>query len=114
MTFPFMSPLRQVKATLGTYPTASYSDLESRKEHFYQFALDWPSVVQDFAAAGFYLAKIDFLDGVKGAKDELAWIKPFLQPIYDGRSHPEMRGGLDQILEPVAAHIARIVFRKLT
>ena len=66
----------------------------------------------DFARLGFYLQEIDYLDGIKGAKDEMAWLKPFLQPIYDGHN-PELRGGLDTVLAPIAPHIVRLVLRKL-
>ncbi len=112
ISFPYMSPLRKLKAKLGCY----HSDL--KKEHdkglatFYQFALDWKLVVQDLHNLGFSLQESIPWDGIKGLKDELTWLKPLLQPIYDGKKHQRLRPYIDQIFTPTTSHSIILVMKK--
>ena len=50
-------------------------------------------------------------DGIKGFKDELTWLKPVLQPIYDGKILQMIRPLLDVFFKPLASHCALLVLR---
>lgn len=82
LTFPYMSPLRKLKARFGLYPKW---DKEQSPTHFYQFALNHKSVIQDFTRYGFELVQAKPRDGLKGTKDEVKVLKGLLQELYDYR-----------------------------
>lgn len=84
ITFPYMSPLRKIKARLNKYSDFDPSNFE--KETFYQFALNHKKVIEHFEKKGFALIQRSPLDGAKGLKDEIAILRPFLQKIYDSKS----------------------------
>jgi SAM-dependent methyltransferase len=78
LSFPYMSPLRRLKAKL-----CLYDDFKGEgKENFYQFALDPGIVIKDFEAVGFKLLDKKPASGSKGIKDEVSMFKPLLQKLY--------------------------------
>lgn len=112
VSFPYMSSLRRLKLKLRGYPISHTGALEDRKDTFYQFALDWKAVLQDFQQLGFTLKATKPFDGIKGFKDELTWFKPWLQPIYDWKAHKRLRPRLDKLFIPFASHCILLVMQK--
>jgi SAM-dependent methyltransferase len=113
LTFPYMSPLRRLKARLGIYQPYDKHDEPSG---FYQFALDAKVVAEDFNKLGFQLVMQKGLSGLKGVKDEVKLVRLPLQSLYDFRGSSLIVRGfrwfLDQVMSPVAGHICLMVFRR--
>lgn len=115
LSFPYLSPLRKIKAKLNLYP--EIEKLTGRqRERFYQFALDEQTAINDFTAAGFKLLRKKPIDGLKGFKDEVTFLKPILQRLYNYKgSNLLIRGlsyGLGKVLATFAGHQIFIVFQK--
>lgn len=112
ITFPYMSPLRKLKARLGMYPESHQHD--HTIGNFYQFALDDGKVTKDLRRSGFRLIGRKPFDGVKGMKDEIGFLKPFLQKIYDGRNVAlKVINMLISIMSSsFASHSILLIFRK--
>ncbi|MEW6068857.1 MAG: class I SAM-dependent methyltransferase [Nitrospirota bacterium] len=109
ITFPYMSPLRKCKVSLGLY-NRDVDNCETDK--FYQFALDYNKVIFDLKAIGFtFVEKVPF-DGVKGFKDEVKVSKPLLQKIYDGKILQRYRATIDKLLKPFASHMMLLVMQR--
>lgn len=114
ITFPYMSPLRKIKARLGYYP--KFEAKKFNKEKFYQFALDTDSVIKKFEQLGFKLQSKRSFDGLKGLKDEIEnkfW-KNIFKNIYESDNFilKITRIALYFILAPFAGHIRLLVFKK--
>ncbi len=113
LTFPYMSPLRRLKAKLGLYE--EFNRDREGKENFYQFALDPETVIKDFEAMGFELLKKETGSGVKGFKDEVRIFKPLLQRLHDyqGKSFWVRGFGfvLNKLLATFAGHKLFLVLR---
>ena len=113
LTFPYMSPVRRLKARLDQYP-----QLTSVEEPagFYQFALDHRAVVKDFTGNGFRLVTTKPLAGLRGGKDEIAWGRQWLRDLYDYRGKSlwrrGVRFGLEQLMLPVASHSILLVLQR--
>ncbi|MBI2868951.1 MAG: class I SAM-dependent methyltransferase [Chloroflexi bacterium] len=111
VSFPNMSPLRKIKARLGRYPELNGGE---EPEHFYQFILDTADVVDSFRTAGFRLVAKKPLDGLKGVKDEVAFLKPALQRLYDYRGGSRLLTGIralsSSLLAGLAGHSVFLVF----
>ncbi|MCI5210274.1 MAG: class I SAM-dependent methyltransferase [Candidatus Electrothrix sp. ATG2] len=119
ISFPYMSPLRRVKGFMRMYPVRDSDYLERRKNEFYQFALRHDVVIGELEKLGFSLQEISAFDGIKGFKDEVAWARPFLQKVYDGKVLTgkftrHIRGYLDSVFKLFAAHCIFLVFQKKT
>lgn len=114
MTFPYMSPLRKLKAFLGLYK--KYVD-GNGLDNFYQFALDHRRVISDLNDIGFILKEVAPFDGIKGFKDEVSFVKNPLQRLYDyhgkNRHIYDIRQKLDMLFRPFASHCILLVFQKL-
>src|SRR3989338_7232886 len=112
VTFPYMSPLRRFLARRCVYALRDSRQEKEMKDTFYQFALDLNFVKQIFEQYGFVMKECSFRDGVKGLKDEVGWIRPLLQPVYE--SHRAVarivRYFLDIFLRRWSGHIAVCVF----
>jgi SAM-dependent methyltransferase len=112
LTFPYMSPLRRLKAKLGLYQEFNGSVNES----FYQFALNSDAVIRDFEASGFKLIAKTAYDGIKGFKDEFSLFKGWLQKLYDYQGKNWVVRGfrfeLNGLLAILSGHIIFLVFRK--
>jgi SAM-dependent methyltransferase len=113
VTFPYMSPLRRVKAFLRCYLLWQEDGVPAS---FYQFALDHRRVVDDFREWGFELVRARSLDGLKGTKDEIVSLKRWLQSLYDYRgaswSIRGFRAILSSALALVAGHSMLLVLRR--
>ncbi len=112
LTFPYMSPLRKLRASLGTYPTWT-GDGESLSS-FYQFGLDHRRVAHDFEAAGFALvAQRPFL-GVSGLEEELPQRLARLVGLTrgGGRLRRAVRAALAVVSTSFASHCMLLVLRR--
>jgi SAM-dependent methyltransferase len=112
LTVPVMSPLRKVKVRLKKY--TEYKESEEMRENFYQFAFDPKDVINDLESRGFKLVDVKPYDGVKGLKDEVLILKPFLQRIYDKKNHSSdlVKRILDIAFRHFANHMCLFVMRK--
>lgn len=112
VTFPYMSPLRKIKAKLGLYERFDENTFD--KSRFYQFALNPSRVISDFEKSGFTLIKEKPLTGLKGMKDEVAFLERPLQYIYDGKSFIFKVVGyaISLMLSRFSGHAVLLVFRK--
>lgn len=113
VSFPTMSPIRKLKAKLGFYKRHSYNELNIKMDSFYQFALNHENVINDFTEYGFKYIEHDFMDGIKGMKDELLFTKPILQRVYDGKLLKKYRWFIDEKLRKSFGHMSLCVFIKL-
>lgn len=113
ITFPYMSPLRQLKVKIGRYPCITVNDAKSKCETFYQFAFSDKRVRQDLEQNGFRLVEQMSFDGIKGFKDEVTLVKPWLQEVYDGNRGKLYRSLLDATLRLFAGHIVLFVMQKV-
>lgn len=82
LTFPWMSPLRQLRARLGRYPKINSVQ---EKGGFYEFMLDERSVIKELESQGFTCVEKYPYDALKGMKDEIAFLQPILQRLYKSR-----------------------------
>lgn len=112
LTFPHMSPLRKLKVFLNRYPYLP-DDFVLRHNEFYQFALDVEKTKKQFKLLGFEVLHSERLDGVKGLKDELLYLKPMLQRIYDSRwfLFRVVKKILDKLLKKWCGHSVLLVLR---
>lgn len=84
ITFPYMSPIRKLKARSGKYRLWNQ---EMSKKNFYQFALDKNDVIKDLEQLGFKLIDEKPFDGVSGLRKEVKSLSFILEPLsrYSGR-----------------------------
>ena len=111
VTFPYMSPLRKIKAKLGLYKR--FEEKTFDRNSFYQFGLNAAAVIKDFETLGFIFVKEKPLTGLKGMKDEVYFLKKPLQYLYDGKSF-FFRGlsyVISSILSPFSGHAVLLIFR---
>lgn len=112
LTFPYMSPLRRLKAKLSLYKEFKGEG----KENFYQFALDPETVIKDFETIGFKLLDKKPTSGLKGFKDEVSMFKPILQKLFDYQGKSLWINGFSFVLDKVlatfgAGHMIFLVFK---
>jgi len=116
LTFPYMSPLRKLKAKFNLYK--KYDDNTSKLDGFYQFALDAVLVEKNFKKYGFVLESGKPWDGIKGLKDEVSLIKPILQCLYDYRGRISyihyLKPVLSNILSHFSGHMMLLIFKKVS
>lgn len=112
LTFPYMSPLRKLKAKLGMYPLLTEENFD--KDKFYQFALNSKNVIKRFESFGFELIKEKPYSGFKGLKDESGIFRPFFQRIYDNSSLPAklVSYALTILFSPFTSHATVLILRK--
>ncbi len=112
LTFPYLSPLRRLKAFLKIYP--DFDEAHFNKEKFYQFGLDPKKVENNLKKLGFSLVYTERLDGFKGLKDEVGFLKKPLQKIYDHQSFIAKALGffISKLCTPFCAHSILLVFKK--
>ena len=80
LAFPYMSPLRKIKACLRMY---EFQETGLLSDDFYQFALDHKNVIRTFNKKGFRLVKIRPFDYESGVKQELSQrISKFLNKLF--------------------------------
>lgn len=112
VTFPYMSPLRKIKARLGLYERFNKNTFD--KTRFYQFALNASRVINDFEKCNFTLVKNNPLTGLKGMKDEVTFLKRPLQYLYDRKGFIFQVVGyaVSLMLSRFSGHAVLLVFRK--
>lgn len=112
LTFPYVSPLRKIKAFFGKYSEFNFKDFD--KDLFYQFALNSKKTQKDIEVLGFTLVKKKSFDGIKGLKDEVSITKKPLQKIYDSKNILVQGFGfiLSRILAPLTSHSILLIFKK--
>jgi SAM-dependent methyltransferase len=112
LTVPVMSPLRKVKVKLKKYP--EYKESKEMRENFYQFVFDPRDVINNLKSRGFKLLDVKPYDGIKGLKDEVLILKPFLQYLYDKKNRASnlVKKMLDIALRRFANHICLFIMRK--
>ncbi len=112
LTFPYMSPLRRLKAKFKKYPLFNPNDFD--QNNFYQFALNNKNVQKDLANLNFKLIQKIPFDGLKGLKDEIAITKSFLQKLYDSQNIFLQGIGfvISHITAPFASHSILLIFKK--
>jgi len=110
VTFPAFSKLRQMKARRGQYPL--FDEAHFEKEKFYQFALDPKFVVQQFESLGFISREVYALDGIKGLKDEVKFLRPLLQFIYNSKLLPMkvLRELINRLFRKFSGHSTLCIF----
>jgi len=113
LTFPYMSPVRRLKVFLKKYERISGKNFKG----FYQYVLDAREVESYFNKIGFKVIKRLPLDGIKGMKDEVLFLKPILGKLYSIRSNnffiKSVKKILNYLLTPIGGHIILLIFQKL-
>ena len=112
LTFPWMSPLRKFKARKGFYKALDKSKIDVKS--FYQFILDEREVIKDLSANGFRLIQRLPSDATKGLKDEIFFLKPILQRIYNSQIilAKGIRFLISLLFSKFAGHSILLVFQK--
>ena len=113
-SFPYMNPLRRLKARAGLYPTCE-SQIEP--SGFYQFALDYRTVIRDFSKFGFQFIEAKSSSGLKGALGEFGIFSSMLERLYYYPGSSICIRGIRKCLETLfcafgTGHSIQIVFRK--
>jgi hypothetical protein len=113
LTAPVMSPLRKAKVRMKKY--LEYKESKEMRENFYQFAFDPKDIINDLKSRGFKLIDVKPYDGIKGLKDEVSVLKPFLQYLYDKKNCASnlVKGTLDIALRRFANHICLFIMQKV-
>jgi SAM-dependent methyltransferase len=113
LTVPSMSWIRKMKAKFNMYPSWTQNEDDIKK--FYQFALDPAMVINDFKSLGFELLEVKPCDGFKGLKDEVKFIKPVMQYIYDSNNIfiKILRKSVDIIMKYFSSHMTLFIFKKI-
>ncbi len=112
LVFPHMSSLRKTKSALSFYHT--FDPQIHDAAHFYQFALHDKDVIKTMSQYGFRLISKKKNNGLKGLKDESAFLKPLLQQLYDHPSPPikATKVILSKLLTPLTSHTVVLVMKK--
>jgi SAM-dependent methyltransferase len=113
LIFPYMSSLRRLKAKLRLYK--NYEINLVKEDNFYQFILNTEKVKTDVKEYGFELVLKRPLGATKGIKDEIFWLKPILQKIYDSQNIvvKGMNIPISFLFSGIAGHTILLVFKKL-
>ncbi|MFX1277508.1 MAG: methyltransferase domain-containing protein [Promethearchaeota archaeon] len=122
ISFPYLSPFRNLKLKFNLYRVINSRFLEKRKlyNYFYQFALEKEEVIKVLNLNGFELKHLEPLGGLKGFKDEVFFlkffIKRFLQMMYDAE-RPKFiqifKSFFDRFFSLFAAHTILLIFQKI-
>lgn len=114
VTFPYMSPLRKLKARLGKYHRASF---KQEPNNFYQFALNHQRVIKAFEKQGFKIVMEKPYDGVSGLRKEIPQLGFILNPlsIYSTKYLPVAgaRFIISKITERFTSHSTLLVFQRV-
>ena len=111
LTLPIMSPIRRAKAALGLYSSGHSND----RSRFYQYVYRPEEILGVAAHSGFQLVRASYIDGIKGLKDEVPFVRPVLQNLYDSKNVLARicRRILDPLIRSTCGHMAFFVFRKV-
>ena len=101
LSFPYMSPLRRLKAKIGLY-----SEFNSEgKDDFFQFALNEKAVITDFKTIGFKLLEKNPISTIKGFIDEVSSFKYILQKLLDYKGKNKWVRGFRFMLRKVLSYL---------
>lgn len=112
ITFPHLSLLRHLKTKVNAYPP--WLENNQLRHSFYQFALNYQHVTNDLSRLGFTLRYHRPIDGLKGLKDEVAWLKTPIKsltgsPHYISR---KISTAISELASPVSGHVMLQVLQK--
>ena len=113
ITFPYMSPLRKLKAFLKIYPSGNTDSLDSKQDTFYQFALEANNTIKDIESHGFKLLDKKPLGGLKGFKDEVPLFRSRMQKMYDDDVQSRFRFLFKRFLTTFSGHVILCVFQNV-
>lgn len=102
ITFPHIGFLRKQKANKNKYP--EWEESPEKIDLFYQFALNYKSVLSELEKLGFTFVEKQYIDGVKGLKDEIKFLRKPLTKIY----------GSKNIIHKIVGKLISIVFSKFS
>lgn len=107
-----MSPLRKLKTKLRLYKIWRTNSI--KRDNFYCFILDRKEVKASVEKYGFELVLKYSFDATKELKDEVFWLKPVLQKVYDSQMiiAKGMRFLNSVLFSKITGHITLLVFRK--
>jgi len=113
-SFPYMSPLRRLKARLGLYPVREFF---SEPKGFYQFALSEREVIEKMSEYGFNFLKAYPSSGVKGILGECGVVSDALERLYYYNGTSLLIRGLRRCCDIGltilgSAHIILLVFQR--
>ena len=112
LTFPYMSPVRKLKSSLGFYE----KHLGDKPEGFYQFALNHREVIRNIEQHDFDLIRQIPFSSLKGLKDEIGFLKPIISKLYSYKGQNKLIGKVRDIIsiisQPIASHCILLIFRK--
>jgi len=110
LSFPHISTLRRVKMKLKHYKILNNS---CKIGNFYQFILDASKVEEKLSKYGFKLVGKSPFDAVKGMKDEISFLKPILQILYDSQNlfARSIKFLISMIFANVAGHGILLIFK---
>ena len=101
LSFPYMSPLRRLKAKIGLY-----SEFNGKgKDDFFQFALNEKVVMTDFKTLGFKLMEKKPVSTIKGFIDEVSLFKQILQKLYDYKGKSKLVRGYRFMLREMLSYL---------
>jgi len=114
LTFPYMSPLRRLKARFGLYVTVKQEHQNKELFNFYQFILNHKKVIKNFEHYGFELVEQHPFDGFRGIKDEFNFLDFILGSINGSRSNlvKAFKIGIGKICEFFSGHCVLLVMRR--
>lgn len=111
LTFPFMSPIRKIKAHLGMYTPFTRRD---EIDNFYEFILDKNEVKKNATRHGLSFVSCYSLDAIKGMKDEVSFLRSLLKKIYQNQNVllRAFRYLVSVLFAFFFGHLALMVFKK--
>jgi len=112
LTFPYMSPLRKLKAKLGLYPVFKRDKVDLG--NFYQFILDIDKVKKNVEKYGFKFCLRYPFDATKGMKDEILFLSPILKRGYNSQNifAKGIRFSISILFSKITSHVILLVFQK--
>lgn len=112
LTFPAMTPLRNLKAQCGYYPLVDHHHLQLSE--FYQYILAPWRVKNDLARIGFMTVYKRSLDGFKGLKDEFPAFTRLARVLQrsNGTIARFVHAAVNIVSTPWAGHIILLVCQK--
>lgn len=111
ITFPHLSRLRLLKIKMGVYPP--FDAKVFNKKRFYHFGFDHRKIIYDLKNRDFKLKEIRPIEGLKGLKDEVSWLRRPLQILYDSKGPIAQLAcyAISVIFAPFSSHCALLVMQ---
>ncbi len=114
LTVPQLSPWRRYQAARGRYAMFEPGADNGEPNGFYQFAIPPRTIIRDLREAGFSVLRHHGVDGLRGIKNDVCGLAPFVAPIVEPRTLTAkvLRRGLNVACSPVFGHIRLYIARK--